>query len=207
MKVELSCIDNIIFDLGNVLLDLDIDASIKAFHGLGLNYDVLNARQVYTDPVFYNFETGAINEEEFRRQVRKLLANPNAADKQIDDAWCAMIGGIPRHRVNTLLELGSQYNIYLFSNTNSIHVRKLTAEFKKTYGIEFSSLFNKVFYSHLVNARKPDVAAFDKVIDLSGVTPERTLFVDDLEKNIEGALETGLKAFWLKPGMEMSELF
>lgn len=207
MKLDLSGIDTVIFDLGNVLLNLDFDASIRAFHELGLNDDLLSRHQVYADPVFYDFEIGAVSENEFRTQLRKLLANANASDKQIDDAWCAMIGDIPARRVNTLLELGNKYNICLFSNTNSIHIRKLLLDFSTTHRIEFSSLFDHVFYSHQINARKPDLGAYEKVIELSGVIPRKTLFVDDLEKNIEAAAETGLKTFWLKPEMEMADLF
>ena len=51
MKLSLSKIDTIIFDLGNVLLNLDFDASIKAFHELGLNDNLLNRKHVYTNPV------------------------------------------------------------------------------------------------------------------------------------------------------------
>ena len=207
MKLSLSKIDTIIFDLGNVLLNLDFDASIKAFHELGLNDDLLNQKHVYTNPVFYNFEIGEVSEEEFRTQVRKILKNPNASDKQIDDAWCAMIGDIPASRVKTLMKLGDKYNICLFSNTNSIHIRKLLFDFATTHGVEFTSLFNHIFYSHQINARKPDLRAYEKVIELSGVIPAKTLFVDDLEKNIEGAAKAGLKTFWLKSEMEMSDLF
>lgn len=207
MKLNLSGIDTVIFDLGNVLLNLDFDASIRAFHGLGLNDDLLNRKQFYTNPVFYNFEIGEVSEEEFRTQVRKILTNPNASDKQIDDAWCAMIGDIPASRVKKLIKLGDKYNICLFSNTNSIHVRKLLFDFATTHGVEFTSLFDHVFYSHQINARKPDLGAYEKVIELSGVIPENTLFVDDLEKNIEGATKAGLKTLWLKPEMEMADLF
>ncbi len=207
MKLSLSKIDTIIFDLGNVLLNLDFDASIKAFHELGLNDDLLNRKQVYTNPVFYDFEIGEVSEEEFRTQVRKILKNPNAIDKQIDDAWCAMIGDIPASRVKTLMKLGDKYNICLFSNTNSIHIRKLLFDFVTTHGVEFTSLFDHVFYSHQINARKPDLGAYEKVIELSGVIPAKTLFVDDLEKNIEGAAKAGLKTLWLKSEMEMSDLF
>jgi putative hydrolase of the HAD superfamily len=45
------------------------------------------------------------------------------------------------------------------------------------------------------------------VIAHSGVNPDETLFVDDLEKNIAGAQAAGLKTFWLQEGMEMADLF
>ena len=207
MKVDLSNIRNIIFDLGNVLLNLDFDASIKAFHKLGLSKDFLTIQQVYVDPVFYDLELGTIKTEVFRNRVRELLQNPGASDIQIDDAWYAMILDIPERRVKTLQELSNKYKLYLFSNTNLIHIERLLPEFKAIHGIDFPALFEKDFYSHEIHARKPDISAFEKVIALSGVVPEETLFVDDIEKNIEAARKAGLKALWLHPEMEMADLF
>jgi putative hydrolase of the HAD superfamily len=207
MEPNLTNIKNIVFDLGNVLLNLDFDASIQAFQKLGLNSEVVNRQQAYADPVFYELEVGKTTPQEFRKRVRRILNNPEATDQQIDDAWCAMIHDIPAKRVQMLKELAKNYNVYLFSNTNAIHINRLQGEFWEIYGIEFPSLFVKDFYSHELHERKPDLASYTKVIELSGIIPGETLFVDDLEKNISGAEKAGLKTFWLKDGMEVSEVF
>jgi glucose-1-phosphatase len=207
MKPNLTNIKNIVFDLGNVLLNLDFDASIRAFQKLGLNSEVVNKQQAYADPIFYELETGKTTPEEFRIQVRRILNNPEATDQQIDDAWCAMIRDIPEKRVEMLKVLAKNYDVYLFSNTNAIHIKRLHKEFREMYGIEFPSLFVKDFYSHEIHERKPDLNSYLKVIELSGITPAETLFVDDLEKNILGAEKAGLKTFWLKEGTEVSEVF
>ena len=207
MKIDLNNIKNIIFDLGNVLLNLDFDASIKAFQELGSNGEILDHKNAYADPVFYNLEIGKITPEEFRIKVREILNNPNANDAQIDAAWNAMICDIPKERVDKLLELNKTHNVYLYSNTNKIHIDKLLVEFKAEHGIDFPSLFKTAYYSHEIHDRKPEVSSFEKVIKLSGVDPNETLFVDDLEKNILSAEKAGLKTLWLKNGMEMTDLF
>ena len=184
---DLSNIKNIIFDLGNVLLNLDFDASIKAFQKLGLNKAAINPSVAFSDSVFYNLETGRITPAEFRSRVRELLNNPNASDLQIDDAWYDMILDIPEKRVKALQDLRSKYRIFLFSNTNEIHIGRLLEEFKAIYGFDFPGLFDEVFYSHEIKARKPEIEAFEQVIKLSGVEPVETLFVDDLENNILAA--------------------
>ncbi len=204
---EYSNIKNIVFDLGNVLLNLDFEASIQAFQKLGLNKAVINPSVAFSDPVFYNLETGRITPAEFRIRIRELLNNPNASDQQIDDAWYAMILDIPERRIKALQDLRSKYRIFLFSNTNEIHINRLLQEYKAAYGIDFPSLFEDVYYSHEIHARKPEIQAFMKVIELSGVKPEETLFIDDLENNIIAAEKAGLKTLWLKSGMEMAELF
>lgn len=207
MKPDLTNIKNIIFDLGKVLLNLDFNASIKAFQKLGLSADVLDNKQAYSDPVFYELEVGSVSPGEFCNSVRIVLNNPNATNLQIEDAWYAMILDIPSKRVKKVLELRQKFQVYLFSNTNQIHIKRLHAAFKAEHGIDFPSLFVTDFYSHGIHARKPDLDSYQKVIELSGVNPKETLFVDDLEKNIDGAKKAGLQTFWLKDGMEMTELF
>jgi putative hydrolase of the HAD superfamily len=207
MQIDLSSTKNIIFDLGNVLLNLDFEASIQAFQKLGLNDKVVDKKQAYSDPVFYELETGKVSAAGFRKRIREILNNPGATDQQIDDAWTAMIRDIPTERVQAVQELRKNFNVYLFSNTNELHINKLHRQFKERHGIEFPSLFVKDYYSHEIHERKPDLSSYEKVIELSGVVPLETLFVDDLEKNIDAAEEAGLKTLWLKPEMEMSEIF
>jgi HAD superfamily hydrolase (TIGR01509 family) len=207
MKVDLTNIKNIIFDLGNVLLNLDFDSSIKAFQELGLEKNVVDRQQAYADPVFYELETGRILPEKFRKGVRKVLKKEDITDKQIDEAWSAMILNIPAKRVKVLQELAKQYKIYLFSNTNKIHIEGLWKSFKAEHNIDFSSLFVSEYYSHEIHDRKPDVNSYKKVIELSGINPEESVFIDDLEKNTIAAEKVGLKTFWLKDGMEMADIF
>jgi putative hydrolase of the HAD superfamily len=207
MTIDLNGIRNIIFDLGKVLLNLDFDASIKAFFELGLDRDVLSPQQAYADPVFYNLEVGKVTPEEFRIRARQILKNPTLSDKQIDDAWSAMILNIPKERVKLLQELGKKYKLFLFSNTNKIHIDRLHNEFRTEHEIEFPSLFQKVFYSFEIHERKPDVSSYQKVIELSGVNPSESLFIDDLKKNVIGAQKAGLKTYWLNEGKDLSELF
>lgn len=207
IKPDLKGIKNIIFDLGNVILNLDFDASIKAFQKLGLDKTVLDRKLAYADPVFYQLEVGEISAADFHSRVRKLLGNAAAGNQQIDDAWYAMIRDIPVQRVKTLQQLGDKFRLFLFSNTNEIHISRLLDEFRDKYGFEFPSLFERVFYSHEIHARKPDLEAYEKVIRLAEVDPGETLFVDDLEKNILAAEAVGLKTFWLQKGMELYELF
>ena len=207
MKADLANIKNIIFDLGRVLLNLDFDASIKAFQKLGSDRAILDHKNAYADPIFYNLEVGEITPAEFRSGVRKLLQNEQLTDVQIDKAWCTMLLDIPVHRVKKVQELSQNHNLYLFSNTNQIHINRLLSEFKEQYDFDFPSLFTAVYYSHEIHDRKPEISSYEKVIALSGVNTEETLFIDDLEKNVDGAQTAGLKTFWLQNGMEMAELF
>ncbi len=206
MQIDLTNIKNIIFDLGNVLLNLDFDKSIKAFNKLGLKEDVIDEKQTHADKVFYELSIGKVSPAEFRDRIRKLLQNSEITDAEIDHAWNALVLDVPEHRVEMLKKLQSRFGIFLFSNTNPIHIEKLSAEFSNQYQIEFSSLFDNVFYSHEIQKYKPDVTSYLKVIELAGIDPSKSLFIDDLKPNIEGAEKAGLKTFWLKDGMEITSV-
>jgi glucose-1-phosphatase len=207
MKPDLTNIKNIVFDLGKVLLNLDFNASVNAFKELGMSTEVITPLQAYADPVFYEFEVGRTTPGAFRRRIRQILNNPDATDKQIDDAWCAMLLDIPDHRVELIKTLGKKFGLYLFSNTNAIHITRMHRKFREAYGIEFPSLFTKIFYSHEIHERKPDISAYMKVMEMSGINPVQSLFIDDLEKNVEGASRAGMSSCWLKNGMEVTDLF
>ncbi|NOY97438.1 MAG: HAD family phosphatase [Chlorobi bacterium] len=207
MKFVPATIKNIIFDLGRVILNLDLDASVNKFRKLGLKNDIINEKLSFSDKVFYEFQTGAVSSDEFRARLRKLLNNKVATDSQIDDAWMAMIADIPFSRIKVIQELRKQFKVYLFSNTNEIHVKKLHDEFRAGHKMDFYSVFDKIYYSHEIHDAKPAVSSYLKVIADSGVTPGETLFVDDLMENIEGAEKAGLKGFWLPPGMDITEVF
>ena len=207
MQTDLTNIKNIIFDLGRVILNLDFDASIKAFKELGLSDDVLANYSVYPDPCFYEQEIGIISPNEFLKKMIVILGNEGITEEQVRSAWLKMVLDIPMHRVKVLQQLGKKYNLYLFSNSNKIHIDHIDVEFREKYGFEFPSLFVAQFYSHEIHERKPDLSSFEKVIQISGVKPSETLFVDDLKENVEGAKKAGLQTFWLKKGMEMAEIF
>ena len=72
MKINLSGVENILFDLGRVLLNLDFEASANAFEELNLSADALNIGMVFSDPVFLNFEVGETTPAEFRNRVRQI---------------------------------------------------------------------------------------------------------------------------------------
>ena len=99
MKIDLTDIKNIIFDLGRVLLNLDFEASINAFKELGLQTNVLDNKQAYSDSVFYEFEVGKISPKEFCNRVRVVLYNPDESDWLIENAWSSIILDMPEHRL------------------------------------------------------------------------------------------------------------
>lgn len=202
----LSGIKNIVFDLGGVLLNIDPKRTIEAFGRLGMEQLVGDKGLTYDHEIFYQMEHGKITSDEFRSGVQKLLPQP-VSFAEIDTAWTAMLLDIPAVRVQLLKNLRKHFRIYLFSNTNAIHVEKFHSDFRKQYGFEVSTLFDIDFYSNEIGFRKPSEESFQEIIRLSGINPGQSLFVDDAAANIEGAASVGFKAYWLEPGQSVETVF
>ncbi len=202
----LNGIKNIIFDLGGVLLNIDPKKTIDAFGQLGMKQLVGDTGLSYDHDVFYEMEQGKLSPDEFRLGIQNMLPT-KVPFSEIDSAWTAMLLDFPAIRVQLLKNLAKDFKIYLFSNTNAIHVGKFQSDFRNTHGIEVSLLFEKDFYSNEIGFRKPGTDSFYEIIRLSGIKPEESLFIDDSHANVEGALASGLKALWLEPDQKIEKLF
>lgn len=199
-------IKNIIFDLGGVLINIDYKATENAFKKAGIrNFDELFSQAKQTR-LFDNLEKGLIDEVTFKDGLR-LLSNVNLSDKTIDDAWNAMLLDFPKHRVELLQKVRNNYKTFLLSNTNELHIPAFENLIEKEYGIsDFSSLFDKLYYSCRVRMRKPDKEIFELVIQENNLNPKETLFIDDSIQHVQGAQNVGLNAVHLQQ-INVLELF
>jgi HAD superfamily hydrolase (TIGR01509 family) len=198
-------VKNIIFDLGGVLLNLDIQQTQDAFTGLGIANVQDLFRIGHAASFVKDYEVGTITDDEF---VAAALgrAHAGASAEEILTAWNAMLLDFPAERVQFLRNLKNKYRLFLFSNTNALHLQYFHKDFEDVYGSPMDSLFEKAYYSHLINQRKPDVSAYQFVVNDSGLNAAETLFIDDALINVEGAREAGLQAIHLTPGKTILDL-
>ena len=76
----------------------------------------------------------------------------------------------------------------LLSNTNAIHMDYVLKQFPMLQE------FDAQIYSHEIGLLKPDRAIYALALRRSGLEAGRTLFIDDLHVNVEGARTVGLQA-------------
>jgi len=191
-------IKNIIFDLGGVIIDIDYNLAATAFKKLGIvDFDNFYSKAKQSS-LFDDFEKGLISNSDFRASLRQYLPE-SVTDHQIDEAWNAMLLGIPSHRVDFLQKVANKYRVFLLSNTNRIHIDAFTQyndeKFGKGY---FESIFEYCYFSSDIAMRKPDAEIFEFVLNENGLLKEDTIFIDDSIQHVEGALSTGLHAELLK---------
>jgi putative hydrolase of the HAD superfamily len=188
----------IIFDLGGVVLNLDYDLTINAFKKLGgSNFDNLYS-QAQQDKIFDKYEVGDISTTDFISYLKSFLPE-EVSNEQVIDAWNVMLLDLPLCRVELLRKLRNEYQIFLFSNTNEMHMECFRRTLKDVYGNEklLEDLFIQTYYSHQEKKRKPNAEAFQQVLNDHGLTAEETLFIDDSIQHIEGAGKIGLQTVHL----------
>ena len=157
----------------------------------------------YEHEVFLQMEQGRISDQAFRDGIRNLLPI-HAPDREIDQAWCAMILDFRAEKIRLLHQLRSTYRLFLFSNTNAIHVNHFRDLFLKEFGYPIDDLFDKVYYSNRMGVRKPKLQAFQHVLNDAGLNANETLFIDDSEENVQGARQTGMQAIHFTAGTDLS---
>lgn len=200
-------IRSIIFDFGGVILDIDPKLTIKAFEELGVKeLDVLEKPTFY-EKIIFPLEKGTINESVFRNKIRNYV-KLNLSDKQIDDAWNALLLTYKPERIHLLEKIKKHYPIFLLSNSNIIHYHYFLKELTRQFGYtSFDQLFNKAYFSFLMNKIKPEKEIYETVIKAEQLKPENTLFIDDRKENIMGAKECGLQTHFLKKTEDICDLF
>lgn len=205
-KPDLRGINNLVFDFGGVLIDIDYEAVRSAFQKIGLEDVRAFYRHENQSHLFEEFERGIISATTFRDEIIKNIGKPLSYDA-FDWAWNAILKDVPTERVKLLERLSSRFNLYLLSNTNIIHYDKYTRDFQSQHGRSLHSFFVKAYFSHEIKMRKPYPDIFDYVIKDAGLDKEKSLFIDDAEKNIETARSVGLQVFYKPQDDELTDFF
>lgn len=202
-------IKNLLFDLGGVIMDIERMRAVRSLEAIGL----ANAGQIlgeYSQQAeFAQLEQGDITAAQWRDAIRKHLPDNglDISDAQIDGAFMDFLIGIPRHRLEELIELRKNYRIYLLSNTNPVMWdAKIKEEFKQIPGKTRRDYFDGIVTSFTARALKPSAAIFRYAEKTLGIKPEETLFFDDSEANCQAARALGWNAVRVDPETEFTAL-
>lgn len=195
----------IIFDMGGVLVDLDIEDCKKVFkETLGYNdidqiIDACHQKGIYGD-----LEEGTLSAEEFRSIVL-AGSRPGSVPEMVDDAMSHILVGIQPYKVQMLKKLAQEYDLYMLSNNNAICLPYSRAMFADA-GIPLEDIFKKCFFSFEMKALKPSAAFYKEVVEQIGLPAEEMFFIDDSQRNVDGSIAAGLPAVYYEPGTDLEAL-
>lgn len=188
-------IDTIIFDFGDIFINLDKQATIDGLERLGLsswNEDL--------DQLNISFEKGQISRDDFLFGIQKQI--PNATIDEILMAWNAVLLDFPLYRLEFLQLLSKKFRLFLLSNTDAIHIDYFEQREGASFYGDFYQCFEKVYFSYEMGMRKPDAEIYTTLINRHELSPKRTLFVDDKKDNTDAAKALGLHVWNLQVGKE-----
>lgn len=188
-------INTIIFDFGDIFINLDKEAPVNLFKKLGLSEWNSDLNQLNLQ-----FEKGKISEEKFLLGIQEQV--PNASISEILYAWNSILLDFPLRRLEFLQKLTKKYRLFLLSNTDSIHIETFERENGVSFYRDFYSCFEKVYFSFEMEMRKPDPEIFNYIIKKHELSAKRTLFIDDKKENTDAALLLGFQVWNLQVGQE-----
>jgi putative hydrolase of the HAD superfamily len=188
-------INTIIFDFGDVFINLDKQATIVGLEKLGLKEWNEDLNQLNMQ-----FEKGLISEENFLLGIQQHLLG--ASINEISRAWNAILLDFPLYRLEFLQKLSKKYRLFLLSNTDSIHIYTFEQNKGVSFYSDFYQCFEKVYFSFEIGLRKPDAAIFNYLIQKYELSPKHTLFIDDKKENTDAALLLGFNVWNLQVGEE-----
>lgn len=195
----------IIFDMGGVLVDLDIEGCKAAFRRI-LDYqnidNIIDA--CHQKGIWGQLEEGVLSADEFRRAVL-ADSRPDAVSTDVDEAMSYILVGIEPYKVDLLKRLAETYDLYMLSNNNEISIIRSSGMFADA-GIPLDVIFRKCFLSYQMKVLKPSASFYKKVMEEIGCSSEEMIFIDDSLRNVEGAIEAGLPAVYYEPGSDLSSL-
>jgi putative hydrolase of the HAD superfamily len=199
-------IKNIIFDLGGVIINLDINKTIVEFNKLAETPFESIYTQLQQNQLFDLLDKGMISEADFFEEIKKLI-NSNNDKQELIKAWNAMLLDFPSERLSLLETLKPKYRLFLLSNTNETHINAFEGDLFKTSGFKnLEPYFEKVYYSCRIGMRKPDQIIFEQVLKENQLIANETLFIDDTQQHVDGARKTGIHGHLLHKNKEVKLL-
>lgn len=189
-------IKNILFDMGGIIMYQNTPGAIKRFAEAGLDTDkYMTAHQQIG--FLAEFERGEIDSAGFCQRMAEACGRESISHEEAADCWRAFYGGTPEERLPMLDELRKHYHLGLLSNTNPLMMETTDSPGFTKEGRPISSYFDRMYLSYELKAYKPEAEIFLKVMEIGGMKPEETLFVDDAMKNIEAARSVGMHALYV----------
>lgn len=181
----------IIFDLGNVLINVRLNPFNNFLKELGVEKD---EKLVKTISILNTeFNLGLINGEtyyeSFKKKYSKQLEKISLAE--FKNAWCSIFS-LNKSVYDFAKHLDTEKAVlYLASNTDPWHF----SEIIKRYDLSFIPK-NHHYLSYEHNLMKPDIKYFRKLRKLYNFEDsKKIIFIDDLKENCQAAELAGIPAF------------
>lgn len=191
----------VVFDIGGVLIGLDLDRCIRAFReNLGYERITELLDPCHQKGIYGELEAGTLSADAFRSAVLSE-SRPGSRPEDVDRSMAALLTGMDPATVATVLSLQGRYPLYLLSNNNPISMVECRRILREN---GLGDAFKAEFISADMKLMKPSRAFYEEVVRRLGVPAGEIVFVDDSPANVEGARAVGIDARLYKPGTPLA---
>ncbi|HAB73419.1 glucose-1-phosphatase [Pantoea septica] len=178
-----------IFDLGNVIVDIDFNRVLGVWSDLGRVPLALLQGRFQMDEAFEQHERGEISDEHFAAELCERL-DIALSYEQFVAGWQAVFMGARADTLALMNQLRADgHRVVILSNTNKLHT-----EFWPTQYPEVRAAADAIYLSQELGMRKPEARIFEHVLQQEGYRADQAIFFDDNADNIAGAEALGIRS-------------
>ncbi len=189
--------DVVLFDLGGVLVPVKGVESMQRWSNGALSEKNMWHRWLWS-PAVRRFESGQSDRHEFASEVVQEFSLNVTPDIFLQD-FSGWVMQAFTQTVPLLNALAGDYRLACLSNTNEVHWPRIERE------MGFAHHFEHQFLSYKTGWLKPEVETFKRVTTALNCAPERILYLDDNQANVDSAQDAGMRAYLVKGGEQVSE--
>lgn len=189
-------IKNIVFDFGDVFINLDKEATYIELSKLGI--DTITDKMM---SIAHQYEKGEISTSDFIQYFHNEFS---ISKEDLIVAWNAILLDFPKHRFEFLKDLvtGKKYRLFLLSNTNDLHIKWIQNDWGEELYQKFKKCFEQFYLSHEIGLRKPNADIYQFVLQENNLKASETFFIDDTLENTVAAEKLGIKVWNINPEKE-----
>ncbi len=184
-------LNTILFDLGNVLVDVDSQRPVSR---LKQRFPSISEQRIWAffehSDLCLQFQTGKVSSHVFYEGFRSAVGE-DLSYNYFKQLWQDMFSPI-RPMIDLLPDLRARYRLVLLSNTDELHAEYIGRQY------DFYDYFHHLIFSYEVGYLKPGKEIFQIALETSHSDPERSIFIDDLEKNVQTAVSMGMRGIPFK---------
>lgn len=190
-------IKNIVFDMGNVLLTYAPHEYIKTITDDEVIAEAV-LKELFYSKEWLELDEGAITEENAIEKVCQRIPQHAEYVKKAMDGWHSDLTPIPGMAEIVKRLKDKNYKLYLLSNAS-------LRFFKYRDMFEIFLYFDGFMVSAEEKLVKPDKAIFDSICDRFSLNCQECIFIDDLQANIDGAINAGFHGHLFQGAQKLSD--
>ncbi len=188
-------IKTIIFDFGDVFINLDKEATNRKLKEMNIEDlpESISAKN-------REYEQGFVTSDEISEHYRTHF--PQLQKQDFIDSWNSILLEFPEYRFKFIQKLSEKrdYQLILLSNTNENHIEYIKENVP--FFEDFKDCFDAFYLSHEIGMRKPNPDIFEYVLKQHHIRPENSLFIDDTAENVATASRLGFHTWNIEPTRE-----